>query len=240
MRYIKLLLLVIVVGCSSTKELKGYFENLEESSEFSPSSYSIHIKNSKEESSFDRKGNFKLKYPKEGGTIVVKTDENYPVLEKVIPRDAKEVIILVDDVREMMSFVNKEENFDSKYEKALEKFKLIIVVPDQYAIYPGCENVGESKYQKCFQRKINKHVVRKFNAGIANEIGLPEGVKRLLVVFEINKLGKIDIISIKAPHPRLKKEVERIVKILPVMKPGEKRNKPIKLRYALPITFRVQ
>ncbi len=96
------------------------------------------------------------------------------------------------------------------------------------------------QYKRCFQKKINKHIRRYFDAEIANEIGMASGRKRIFTVFEIDKQGKAKIISVKAPHPRLKKEGEWIIKKLPLMKPAVNRNKSLNIKYALRITFNVQ
>ena len=87
---------------------------------------------------------------------------------------------------------------------------------------------------------MRKHVQRYFDAELANELGLAPGKKRIFVQFKIDKDGSITSVNARAPHPRLKKEAERIAKKLPKMVPGRQRGKPVRVGYTLPITFNVE
>ena len=49
-----------------------------------------------------------------------------------------------------------------------------------------------------------------------------------------------DRVRSRAPHPRLEKEAARVINMLPKMKPGKQRGKPVIVPYSLPITFQVQ
>ncbi|WP_420571794.1 energy transducer TonB [Kordia sp.] len=107
-------------------------------------------------------------------------------------------------------------------------------------IFPGCEKYKDkNKQKKCMSDKIQKHVNRKFNTGIASDVGLDEGVKRINVLFMIDENGNVTGIQARAPHPKLQKEAERVVRLLPKMIPGKQRNQNVKVKYTLPIIFRV-
>ncbi|EDP97432.1 energy transducer TonB [Kordia algicida OT-1] len=107
-------------------------------------------------------------------------------------------------------------------------------------IFPGCEKYKSKKEQKkCMSEKIQKHVNKKFNTRIAEDVGLEEGVKRINVLFTIDENGNVIGIQSRAPHPKLQKEAERVVRLLPKMTPGKQRNQNVKVKYTLPIIFRV-
>ncbi|WP_456376004.1 energy transducer TonB [Lutibacter sp.] len=106
-------------------------------------------------------------------------------------------------------------------------------------IYPGCKGSKE-QLKACLQKKITKHVNRKFNADLASDLGLLPGVKRIFVMFKIDKNGYITNIQARAPHKKLQEEAIRIVKLLPKMKPGMQRKKPVGVKYSLPIAFKVE
>ena len=59
-------------------------------------------------------------------------------------------------------------------------------------------------------------------------------------MFKIDQTGSITEIQARAPHPRLQKEAERVVKTLPKMTPGKQRGRPVSVRYSLPISFLVE
>ena len=62
----------------------------------------------------------------------------------------------------------------------------------------------------------------------------------MIMLFKIDKTGKIIDIRIKAPHPKLQKEAERIIQLLPKMKPGMQRGRPVGVKYTLPMRIDVE
>ena len=75
--------------------------------------------------------------------------------------------------------------------------------------------------------------------GIAGDLGL-SGRQRISVIFKIDKTGSVTGVRARAPHPRLEKEAQRVINLLPKMKPGKQRGKAVIVPYSLPIIFQVQ
>lgn len=111
-------------------------------------------------------------------------------------------------------------------------------VINQAPIFPDCENAEDSK--KCLQESIQKYVVEKFNANLANTLELEPGKKRVLVAFKIDKEGNIRDVRARAPHADLEREAIRVVKGLPKMTPGEHQGRKVAVKYTLPITLLVE
>lgn len=107
-------------------------------------------------------------------------------------------------------------------------------------VFKGCEGLSKEENKKCFDKKMKRFVQRNFNSNIANELGLESGKKSIRVQFIIDDKGDVIDIKIKAPHKDLEKETERIIKKLPKFKPGKQNNKNVKVRYFLPINFKVE
>ena len=59
-------------------------------------------------------------------------------------------------------------------------------------------------------------------------------------MFTIDENGVVTDIQSRGPHPKLEKEAERVVKLLPKMEPGKQRKQNVKVKYTLPIVFTVQ
>ena len=114
-------------------------------------------------------------------------------------------------------------------------FAIIEDVP----VYPGCKG-NKAKLRACLQEKITKHVNRKFNSELASDLGLSPGIKRIFVMFKIDKSGNITDVMARAPHKRLQEEAIRVVKLLPKMTPGKQRGRPVGVKYSLPIAFKVE
>ncbi|MDP3352648.1 MAG: energy transducer TonB [Flavobacteriaceae bacterium] len=114
-------------------------------------------------------------------------------------------------------------------------FAIIEDVP----VFPGCTGTKEQK-RECLSDKISQHVNKKFNADLAQELGLSPGKKRIFVMFKIDKNGDVVDIEARAPHVRLEKEAIRVIESLPKMQPGKQRGRAVGVKYSLPITFNVE
>ena len=64
---------------------------------------------------------------------------------------------------------------------------------------------------------------------------------RVTVQFVVNKDGSIvDAKVIRGVDPYLDKEALRVINSMPKWKPGEQRGKPVRVRYTVPVMFRLQ
>lgn len=167
------------------------------------------------------------------------------------PPPAPEIIEVVEDEKEVEETVI--ESTETDEEEAVEVEEIIeedegeeviedvpFAIIEDIPIFPGCERGSKAEKKACFSKKISKHINRKFNANLASDLGLSPGKKRIFVMFKIDKTGGITEIRARAPHPRLQKEAERVVRTLPRMTPGKQRGRPVAVRYSLPISFQVE
>ncbi len=169
------------------------------------------------------------------------------------PPPAPEKLDIKEDKEEVKETIlqSTEDSQDEKVEivdveniETVEEVEEIVedvpfAVIEEVPVFPGCSGSKEEK-RKCLNKKMRQHVSRNFDAELANELGLDSGRKRIMVQFKIDKNGNVSDIKSRAPHPRLKKEAERIIKKLPKMIPGKQRGKPVGVKYTLPITFNVE
>ncbi len=64
---------------------------------------------------------------------------------------------------------------------------------------------------------------------------------RVQVQFVVERDGTItDAVVVKSVDPYLDKEALRVVNSMPKWKPGKQRGKPVRVRYSVPVTFRLQ
>ncbi len=183
-------------------------------------------------------------------------DEEIPITEQIQappppppPPAEPEVIEIVEDEEEIEETVIESTEVDQETEiveveeieiEAVEEdidvpFSVIENVP----VFPGCEKGDNNRKRRCMSEKIQKFVNRKFNTDLASDLGLT-GRQRINVIFKINKQGDVVGVQARAPHPGLEKEAARVIKLLPKMKPGKQRGKPVNVPYSLPIIFQVQ
>ena len=137
-----------------------------------------------------------------------------------------------DEAVEVEEIIEVEEE-----EEVMEDVPFAII--EDVPVYPGCKG-NKAQLRACLQEQITKHVNRKFNADLASDLGLAPGVKRIFVVFKIDKSGNITDVMARAPHKRLQEEAIRVVNSLPKMTPGKQRGRPVGVKYSLPIAFKVE
>jgi protein TonB len=165
------------------------------------------------------------------------------------PPVAPQVIEIVDDEEEVEETVIESTETDQEDEilevedvevdEVVEDIEVPFSVIENVPEYPGCEKGSNADKRKCMSDKIAKFVQRKFNTDLAGDLGL-SGKQRINVIFKIDKNGNVTGVRSRAPHPRLEKEAARVINLLPKMKPGRQRGKPVVVPYSLPITFKVQ
>ncbi|MAZ27393.1 MAG: hypothetical protein CL868_10000 [Cytophagaceae bacterium] len=111
---------------------------------------------------------------------------------------------------------------------------------DLVPIYPGCEKKKTNEERKdCLESNLNKLISRKFNTGISTQYGL-DGVNRIYTIFTVDHTGKIKDIKIRAAHPALEKEAQRVLDLIPEMQPGIKDGRRVNMIYSQPILYQVQ
>lgn len=182
-------------------------------------------------------------------------EEEVPITEQVQPPPpppppppAPEVIEIVEDEEEVEETViestetDQEEEIDIEdldVEEVEEDVEVPFAVIENVPVFPGCERGNNAKKRKCMSEKIAKFVQRKFNTDLAGDLGL-SGRQRISVIFKIDKSGNVTGVRARAPHPRLEKEAQRVINLLPKMQPGKQRGKAVIVPYSLPIIFQVQ
>ena len=163
-----------------------------------------------------------------------------PAPEKIeIVEDEEEIeeTILESTETDETEAVEVEEIVEIEEEEEIDDVPFAII--EEVPIYPGCKGTNAQK-KKCFSANIQKHVNKKYNTGLAGDLGLAPGKKRVFVMFKIDKTGKIVDVRARGPHARLEKEAIRVISLLPQMTPGKQRGRAVGVKYTLPITLIVE
>ncbi len=181
---------------------------------------------------------------------VVEIEQVKPPEPKTPPPPTPDKIEVVEDEKEIEETVIESTETDEdeaveveeiieveEEEEVLEDVPFAII--EDVPVYPGCKG-NKAKLRACLQEKITKHVNRKFNSDLASDLGLSPGVKRIFVMFKIDRSGNITNVQARAPHNRLRDEAIRVIKLLPKMIPGKQRGRPVGVKYSLPIAFKVE
>ena len=114
--------------------------------------------------------------------------------------------------------------------------KLNYEMTESVPIYPGCKRGNNDKKKKCMSDKISKFIAKEFDVGCADGLGF-SGRQRIAVIFKFDTLGRAVEVRARARHRKLEREAVRVIKMLPVEKPGIKDGKKVIVPYSLPIFF---
>ena len=144
---------------------------------------------------------------------------------EIVEDDAEieETIIASDeDMGEVVEIQNIENVVVEEPEKEEEIFQVVEAMPE----FPG----GTAELMKWLQKNIKY-------PSISQENGV-QG--RVIVQFVVNRDGSIvDPVVLRSVDPYLDKEALRVVSAMPKWKPGEQRGKKVRVRFTLPVTFRL-
>ncbi len=193
------------------------------------------------------------------GDVVMNADleEEIPITERIEPEIPKtpppptpEKIEVVEDEKEVEETVIETTETDEteaveveEIEEVEEEEEVVEDVPftviEDVPVFPGCKG-NKAQLKACFNKKMKKHFQKKFDSDLPNELGLAPGKKRITMLFRIDEEGNVVDIRALAPHPRLKKEAIRIIKLLPKMTPGKQRGRPVGVRYTLPMGIMIE
>jgi protein TonB len=175
------------------------------------------------------------------------TERIEPVKPKTPPPPALDKIEIIDDEKkELETIIESTELNETEAVEIVDVKDVEVLIEDvpfmiieDVPVFPGCKG-NKDQLKKCFSKKVQKHFSRKFDADLPNELGLSAGRKRVFIGFKIDKTGNIVNVNARAPHPKIKSEVIKVMKQLPRMKPGKQRGKPVGVKYSIPFTLIVE
>ncbi|WP_343328294.1 energy transducer TonB [Polaribacter staleyi] len=152
-------------------------------------------------------------------TIIETIIDNTPIEDPVLIDIDKVVeVYVIDDFIEDVDFVSIEDA----------------------PVFKGCENLSKKENKICFDKKMKQFVQRNFDVGLATEIGLRSGKHKIQTQFVIDDKGDVVDVMIRTAYKGLEKEALRVIKKLPKFKPGKQNSRTVKVRYNLPIAFRLE
>ena len=178
-------------------------------------------------------------------TDVVFEEEIIPITqqeEKVAPPPPEapsvaEVLTIVDDKSDVQeTAIASTEETGQKVEVKYVPVQVVEEEPEEQTIFEIVENMPEfpGGMAQCLQF-LAKNI--KYPT-IAQENGT-QG--RVIIQFVVNKDGSIvDPKVVRSVDPYLDKEALRVIMTMPKWKPGMQRGKPVRVKFTVPVMFRLQ
>lgn len=168
--------------------------------------------------------------------------------------DGMMIFETVGDIEVISNDIDKEELIDiDSLEIEIPEILGELIIPIQEEIVFGIltidnppefkgtpKHLSRSEKKKYLSDRITKIVQENFNLKIAENLKL-FGKQRIFTQFKINENGAVEDIKVRSStHSALKAEAIRVIKLLPLFKPGNQRGKNIATIYTLPIVFIIE
>ncbi|MCC8094234.1 MAG: TonB family protein [Tannerellaceae bacterium] len=169
---------------------------------------------------------------------ITRPENTPPVPPPPAPVVTEVLNVVEDDVElEQQEILSSEDSQDAAQvqtyvapamvEEEEESAQQIFTVVEEMPQFPG----GEGELLKFISKSIKYPV-------IAQENGI-QG--RVVCSFVVNRDGSIvDAEVVRGVDPSLDKEALRVINTMPKWTPGKQRGKPVRVKYTVPITFRLQ
>ena len=153
-----------------------------------------------------------------------------------VPKQA-EILKIVDDeadIEESTTILNEDNT--PKVEVKYVPVQVVEEEPEEQTIFEVVENMPDFPGgQAALMQYLAKNI--KYPT-IAQENGT-QG--RVIVQFVVNKDGSIvDAKVVRSVDPYLDKEALRVINTMPKWKPGMQRGKPVRVKFTVPVMFRLQ
>ena len=103
-------------------------------------------------------------------------------------------------------------------------------------VWPGCEGLKQDERDECFNKKLSAHIRSNFRYPTKEYKENIQG--RVVVEFNINEAGLVDIKNVSGANKGLQEEAKRIILAIPKMKPGMLAGKPRAIKYTVPFNFK--
>ena len=104
---------------------------------------------------------------------------------------------------------------------------------EEVPVFPGCE--GSTDKKLCFQQKMQEHIRTNFRYPRKAQKKKISG--RVINFFIVDKDGSVAKLRTFGAHPILMEESRRFMALLPRMRPGKQKGRPVRVPFAIPLTF---
>ncbi len=123
-------------------------------------------------------------------------------------------------------------------EEEEEAEEVVFMRVENMPAFPGCENEPRDKITECTGLKVRQFIQKNVKYP---QICLDANIQgKVWVYYEVGRDGKVKNAKImKGVHPKLDAEALRVVRNLPVHKPGSQQGKKVTVKYTIPVNFKI-
>lgn len=114
-------------------------------------------------------------------------------------------------------------------------------IVDKAPIANGCNpDWSNEELKVCFTNQITKQLLSKIDISFLENQNLGKGTYSVNVFFTINKKGKVKGVRTEFQNEKIAKYIKNVVKLIDKVKPAYLDNKPVDVKYLIPIRFNIE
>lgn len=106
---------------------------------------------------------------------------------------------------------------------------------EKYPVFPSCEGVNAEGMKQCFNQTLQQFIYDNFE--VPNVVSEKNYKGNVNVFFEVTKEGKFKVLYVDGMYEDLKKEVNRVFEMLPVVEPATYNGAPSYVQFTFPIAI---
>lgn len=106
---------------------------------------------------------------------------------------------------------------------------------EKYPVFPSCEGVNAEGMKQCFNQTLQQFIYDNFE--VPNVVSEKNYKGNVNVLFEVTKEGKFKVLYVDGMYEDLKKEVNRVFEMLPVVEPATYNGAPSYVQFTFPIAI---
>lgn len=102
---------------------------------------------------------------------------------------------------------------------------------ETYPVFQECEN--SEQQENCFRKQLINYLAKNYN----HPNSLENSESNARVLFEVDTIGKFNVIYINAIDQKIKNEIQKSFDSLPVIKPSTYNGKARFIRFTIPLSI---
>src|SRR5690606_31960380 len=104
---------------------------------------------------------------------------------------------------------------------------------ETYPTFPECNDAGFPGAEACFNNTLKQFVLENF--ALPAKVTEENYRGEMMVLFEVDREGKFQVLYVDAIYPELKEEITRVISLLPVITPASYNSRPTYAQFRMPL-----
>ena len=112
---------------------------------------------------------------------------------------------------------------------------------EQLPMFPACKGLSRAEQKECFDEQLAKAIVKNLVYPEGDLAIGKQGVAQVeFVIDENGAITNVVAINNKRASSEMQKAAERAVKRIPKLIPAKQGNKEVRIKYTIPVVFKIQ